>query len=344
MASEDNSKKRCSSPLSYSTPSTHKYLQKRGKIVLLGDSITQMSTSAKLSGWGSYIADIYQRRCDVYNRGMSGYNTDWFLKFVETDIGYHDVFGMMNEINPETEERSETSSVMLVTIFFGANDASSKELNPRHHVPIPKYESNLKTILQKCYQNYGTKTRIVLITPPPVCHQSRLEYQIVRYKDKATGNLERTLTLSGEYARAVVKVGKEMDVPVLNIWEMMQSQELKTKEGDGGVDNEEGSNGKHPWSIYLSDGLHLSQEGNLFVGEKLAELISQEYPDVAVTPCPYTDHTGTSSSKGGIGLGSECGGGIGPWHDEIDYLDADRAFESMNFGPTTSTKKIRTEL
>jgi len=43
---------------------------RRAKIILYGDSITQMSFSAIDCGWGAYIADRYQRRADVLNRGM----------------------------------------------------------------------------------------------------------------------------------------------------------------------------------------------------------------------------------------------------------------------------------
>ncbi len=328
-------------------PSTSRqHLQKRGKIILLGDSITQMSTSAKLSGWGSYIADIYQRRCDVYNRGMSGYNTKWFLKYLDSESGYEDVFGMMKSKGNNGHGSYDESSVKLVTIFFGANDASSSILNPRHHIPIPEFKTNLKTIIQKCIQHYSSNIKIVLITPPPVCHASRLEYQIQRYKDKATGILERTLELSGEYANAVVEVGKEVDAHVLNIWELMQSSiggsnddENKKDGNDSTADTTATAIKKHPWSIYLSDGLHLSREGNLFVGEELTKLINKEFPDIAVTPCPYTDYTGNSSSKGGVGLGSVEGGGIGPWHDEIDYLNADKAFEVAGIGTPSSKKR-----
>ena len=323
------------------------HLHKRGKIILLGDSITQMSFSATLSGWGSYIADIYQRRCDVYNRGMSGYNTNWFLRYLESDVGHYDVFGSMmtaaqkdgnggsisNSNSVSSSNLTTVGEVKLVTIFFGANDASSSTLNPRHHVPLPQFEANLKTIIQKCYQNFGSDTHIILITPPPVCHASRLEYQIVRYKEKATGKLERTLELSGDYAQAVCKVGNEMDVPCLNIWEMMQDSSqylpgVNTLKDDKNTNNS-AAHKKHPWSIYLSDGLHLSKEGNFFVGDNLVKLIQEKYPDIAVTPGPYTpDYTGNSSSKGGTGLGSD--GGIGPWHDEINHLDVDDIFTKQS--------------
>ena len=48
-------------------------INRRAKIILYGDSITQMSFSAIDCGWGAYIADRYQRRADVLNRGMYKY-------------------------------------------------------------------------------------------------------------------------------------------------------------------------------------------------------------------------------------------------------------------------------
>ena len=279
-----------------------------------------MSFSAKLSGWGAYLSDVYQRRCDVYNRGMSGYNTDWFLRYLETKEGYQDVFGSMKS-GGSYSSSSSSSNVKLVTIFFGANDASCKELNPRHHVPLSRFEPNLKKIVDKCKDSFGNDAKFVFITPPPVCHKSRLEYQIQLYKEKASGELERNLNLSGQYAAVVERVAKELGVPCLNIWKDMQ--EKSHDEAKNSVDDE-----KHPWSIYLSDGLHLSREGNLFVGEKLNDLIAKEYPDIAVTHGPWSDYTGNSASRGGLALGSD--GGIGPWHDEIDHLHAEKAFVDAN--------------
>lgn len=45
----------------------------RPTVVLFGDSLTQFSFSE--GGWGAGMADAYQRRADVLNRGLSGYNT-----------------------------------------------------------------------------------------------------------------------------------------------------------------------------------------------------------------------------------------------------------------------------
>jgi Lysophospholipase L1 and related esterases len=286
-------------------------LLRRNKIVLLGDSITQMSFSAKLSGWGAHLADHYQRRCDVYNRGMSGYNTDWYLKYLQTKVGRNDVFdGMMNKTN-KVDNSSESSQhdVKLVTIFFGANDASCQNLNPRHHVPLDRFQSNLEKLVQLCRENFGEDIRIVFITPPPVHHSSRLRYQVERYGENASGELERTLDLASKYADAVVEVARNLGYPHLNIFKLM----LDAVPGEG-----EG------WSKFLSDGLHLSSEGNMFLGEHLIDLIDKEYPEMTVVPCPDTGYTGNSASKGAAALKSEKG--IGPWHDEIDHLNPSVAF------------------
>jgi|Transcript_24348 lysophospholipase L1-like esterase len=259
----------------------------RPSILLLGDSITQQSSSAEYGGWSAHLMDVYQRRADVLNRGFAGYNTDWLVHLLQTS------------------ERSDLlglgKNVQLVCVFFGANDASDAQLNPRHHVPLDRYSSNLAEIVSACRQELGADVKVVMICPPPVHHDSRLKYQIERYGDKATGDLERTLELSGQYAAAAKIVATDLDLPCLNIWHEMQqeSKELDT---------------------YLSDGLHLSREGNLFVGSKLVDLIGTTWPEWAVTPCPHTKNFANASSQ--------CSGlpQSGPWHDNIDYKNPASAF------------------
>mmetsp|Transcript_34149 Transcript_34149/g.72765 ORF Transcript_34149/g.72765 Transcript_34149/m.72765 type:complete len:271 (-) Transcript_34149:73-885(-) len=262
---------------------------KRAKIILFGDSITQESLSE--SGWGSYISNRYQRRADVLNRGFGGYNTGWFLKFAATDEGRADLF--------------EHEGVRLVTIFFGANDASDPVLNERHHVPLGRYMSNLREIASLARSNFGPSVGIILISPPPVCHDGRLRYQKERYKDSATGELERTLELSGKYAAGAGEVAKELGLHFIDLWTTMQFTP------SGGE--------REGWRDFLSDGLHLSALGSKFVAESLMGLIDRVLPGLSVKPCPYTDI---------INSGSLCAEiqQIGPWHDAIDHTQPEKSF------------------
>lgn len=265
---------------------------KRAKIILFGDSITQQSFSSVDYGWGAIIADRYQRRADVFNRGFSGYNSSWFLRYAATDEGKADLF--------------EHDGVKLVTIFFGANDASDPDLNKRHHVPIDAYKSNIKDIVSLTRSNFGEDVKIILVTPPPVCHHGRLRFQKERYKDKATGKLERTLELSGKYARGVQEVANDLDLPLLDLWTKMQF----TSTGDA----------RWAWRDFLSDGLHLNAAGNKFVGASLVEIIDQLLPDLSVKPCPITGNINSSSACPSIQR-------VGPWHDEIDHTQPEKAFQ-----------------
>lgn len=283
----------------------------RSKIILIGDSITQQSFSATMSGFGAYLSDMYQRRADVYNRGFSGYNTDWLLHYMtQTEEGKHDMFTSF----------SGSDNNILVTFFMGANDASDAEHNPRHHVPIPRFEQNLHTILSLCRQNYGNNVRIIMIGPPPVHHQSRLEYQLQRYgKEGATGILERTLSLSGQYATAAKQVANKEGLPFLNLWEDMQTSVGIDLDNNYDMENLQQQD---LWKKYLSDGLHLSAEGNMFVGKRIVNIIQTLYPNFAVFPDKFTGFPGTS--------GSSCGTAIhhvAPWHDEIDHTHPSQAFD-----------------
>lgn len=263
---------------------------KRAKIILFGDSITQQSFSAIECGWGAIIADRYQRRADVLSRGFSGYNTDWFLRFAATDEGKADLF--------------EHEGVKLVTIFFGANDASDPALNKRQHVPLDDYKSNIRKIISLSLSNFGPHVKIFLITPPPVCHEGRLRFQKERYKEKATGHLERTLQLSGAYAKAVTDIAHDLDLPCLDLWTIMQSSSLGEQQ---------------PWQQYLSDGLHLSASGNRFVGESLIDAIDQCLPELSVKLDPVTGNINSASVCLGIGRAA-------PWHDEVDHTHPEEAF------------------
>ena len=251
----------------------------RAKILLLGDSLTQLSWD----GWGGQLAHAYQRRADVLNRGMAGYNTDWFLRYIQQHE--NDVF---------------VPNVKLVIIFFGANDASDSHLNPRHYVAIPQYKDNLKSLIAQCRAHYGEDVSIILISPPPVQHEQRIEYQKQRYGENATGKLERNLKLSGQYAQAAEQVASDCNTLLINLWNDMQQ------------DSE--------WDRFFYDGLHFSKEGNDFVANAILKTIETELPELAVTPCPITKQFANSASSCPALTQS------GPFHDEIDYMNPSKAF------------------
>jgi lysophospholipase L1-like esterase len=78
----------------------------RPYFVTFGDSITQRGFAP---GWTGQLADAYQRRADVINRGYSGYNSRWALQ-------------LLPRVFPQPAPGSPAPR--LVTIFFGANDAA----------------------------------------------------------------------------------------------------------------------------------------------------------------------------------------------------------------------------
>ena len=190
---------------------------------------------------------------------------------------------------------NDAKNVKLVTIFFGANDASDEKLNPRQHVPIPRYKENLKRIVSIVKNECNEDVKILIICPPPICHEERLKYQVQRYGDKATGELERTLELSKSYAEAASEVASELSLPCLNTWQIMCNQ------------------GDSTWKSYLCDGLHFSEPGNMFMGENLLKLIQENFSNLHVEPCPHTGNYGSSGSSSKLMK-------TAPWHDEIDHL------------------------
>lgn len=251
------------------------------KLLLLGDSLTQTS----FEGWGGMLANLYQRRADVLNRGMSGYNTRWYIKYAQ-DNGVWD----------------EPGRVVLVTIFFGANDATLIDQDPTKHVPLAEYGENLKALIGKTRGSYPT-AKILLITPPPIHREQRLEFQEMRYQEYATGIPERTSEHTLTYVQKCIEVSKELNVPCLDMFDAMM------KDGDGDF-------GKFLW-----DGLHFSELGQKFVFEQLTLAIKTHFPGIAVRPDQITGQPNNSSSR------CQDIPNNGPYHDDIDYKEWEKAFE-----------------
>ncbi|XP_010160782.2 isoamyl acetate-hydrolyzing esterase 1 homolog, partial [Antrostomus carolinensis] len=104
------------------------------------------------NGWGASLAERLVRKCDVVNRGLSGYNTRWAKLILPRLI----------------TKSTGAERTVAVTIFFGANDSALKDLNPKQHVPLEEYAANLKSMIQYLKSVDITEDRIILITPPPL--------------------------------------------------------------------------------------------------------------------------------------------------------------------------------
>ena len=69
------------------------------------------------------LSDHLQRRCDVVNRGFSGYTSRHILSHLDA-IATPDLL----------------DGAVCATVFIGANDANDEEVNPHQHVPVNEYK------------------------------------------------------------------------------------------------------------------------------------------------------------------------------------------------------------
>ena len=213
---------------------------KRMSVVLFGDSLTERAFAE--GGWGGCTAHWLQRRADVFNRGFGGYNT-------------RQARAMLPALFPLGPHEH-----LLVTVWFGANDAADASMAV--HVPLEEYANNLRDVLVELRR---VAKHVVVLTPPPLHAPTRLAYQKRKYGAKATGVLERTTEVTGQYARAAQRVAADLELPTLDVHRGMLAE------------------GEDVWPAYVGahdaadgDGLHLSAEGQRWIGKKLLDLLAHE--------------------------------------------------------------------
>ncbi|MCL7031583.1 hypothetical protein MKW94_022416 [Papaver nudicaule] len=224
----------------------------RPHVVLFGDSITEQSF--KPDGWGAALANTYTRKVDVVVRGYGGYNSRWALFLLQTLlVGYS---------NPP----------VAVTIFFGANDAALLgRTSERQHVPVEEYKENIRKIVRH-FKELSPTMLVVIITPPPIDEEGRNEYARSLYGDKARELSERTNEVTGVYAKQCIELAKELGVYSINLWSKMQETEGWQKK-------------------FLSDGLHLTAEGNAVVHGEVVRVFSKGGLDATQMPSDYPHHS-----------------------------------------------------
>ncbi|KPV75649.1 uncharacterized protein RHOBADRAFT_25820 [Rhodotorula graminis WP1] len=216
------------------------------QVVLFGDSITQGSWQP--GGTGAVLADAWQRKLDVVNRGFSGYNTEMGLEVVKQFL-------------PRAGEGLPKMAIFVV--WFGANDAAVPP-SPQS-MTLERFKANLNTILDMLRLPsspwYSPSTQLVLLTPPPVDDSTRNAELASRTPARVP---DRDAERTRQFAEAVKEVGAQGKVPVVDVWARIMQF---ARDNDGGKLDK-----------YLSDGLHLTAEGYRIVTAGISELLFAEYP------------------------------------------------------------------
>ena len=95
---------------------------------------------------------FFNRKCDVLNRGFSGYTTA-FNKLILPRI-------LNNDNVPK-------GSIAAAVVLLGSNDAVVENLDPRG-VTLEQYTTNLNNILSQFMDSGIPASQLVLLTPPAV--------------------------------------------------------------------------------------------------------------------------------------------------------------------------------
>ncbi|ELU15063.1 hypothetical protein CAPTEDRAFT_221031 [Capitella teleta] len=182
------------------------------KVVVFGDSISQFGFS-DVGGWVSMLANRLQRRCDVINRGLSGYNSRW------------------NRIAlPKILSPQDWSDVVTFIIFLGANDSVVEQLNPAQHVPLDEYKDNLISMVASLENDFGLKKKQVVLVGPPACCEQKWG---VAARERGVP-MSKDNNITALYAKACEEAATLTKVTYVDLYSaMMKTQDFPKYLNDG---------------------------------------------------------------------------------------------------------------
>lgn len=170
------------------------------KLLLIGDSNIQYGFNTD-GQWASLLASFLQRKCDVINRGFSGYNTK-HLKIM--------LPGILEEFEP--------GNTCGIIILLGSNDSAVD--TSMQHVPIKEYRSNLESITDYITGKWGfSKEKIILLSPPRIDDSKWLKFCQEMGYDKS-----HTDELATKYARECTDLATEKQIACLDLNKLMSDK------------------------------------------------------------------------------------------------------------------------
>ncbi|CAH1774789.1 unnamed protein product [Owenia fusiformis] len=189
------------------------------QVILFGDSITQFNYGND-GCWGALLADQLVRKCDVVNRGFSGYNTRW-----------------NKVILPRIIQKENASNIAVFVLFLGANDSNKAELNPMQHVPLTEFKENIIKMLEYL-GSVGVGKEKIIIVSPPASDESAWEVECIK-KDRPQTKCN---LMAGEYAEGCEEVAAKCGVTCVQLYKaMMKRPDWRNMLNDGLHLSREGS-------------------------------------------------------------------------------------------------------
>lgn len=161
--------------------------RKKIKVYLIGDS-TMCNYSADrspLAGWGMPFAGFFDSTVKLDNQARGGRSTRTFIA--------------ENRWQPIADSLKEGDYVLMQ---FGHNDEAKEERYKDRYTPVPDYKLNLVRFIN---ETRNKKANPVLVTP------------VTRMRFDKQGNIQET---HKEYTTAVWEIGKELNVPVIDLDKM----------------------------------------------------------------------------------------------------------------------------
>ncbi|KAJ1567931.1 isoamyl acetate-hydrolyzing esterase [Cladochytrium tenue] len=217
--------------------------------------LLNLSTTGIRAGAGKETAD--QLAALVKEIERSCFTSEWCKHFVTETL---------------TSTAPTGARVALVTLFLGANDAALPEANARQALPIEQFAANVRGLVAAT-RAAAPGAKVVVITPPPVLPAAWAPHCAERGR-ALDRSVERTREFRDACLAAVDAVVQEDAagggaawLGVVDTWAVLL-----------------GGDGSWEWSEarcreVLSDGLHLSWEGNRLLAEAVLRLVRGRWPD-----------------------------------------------------------------
>lgn len=112
----------------------------------------QLMSDLKTDIFGTDKEIVSNRKCDVLNRGFSGYTTA-FNKLILPKILQCD--------------NSPKGSIAVAVVLLGSNDSILEDVEPRG-ISVEQYVTNLTDILTQFMNDGIAASQLVLLTPPAI--------------------------------------------------------------------------------------------------------------------------------------------------------------------------------